>query len=457
MGKRVAVGGGGLAGMSAAVALESAGHNVTLIEARKTLGGRAGSFEDPQTGEILDNCQHVLLGCCTNLIDFYRRVGVLERIRWERTIHFFDASGREYRLKATPGLPAPLHLGLSGAAFGALTIKERVALSRAMLAMLRLGRAGRETLGDAPFGKWLREHGQPDGLIDKFYDLVLVSALNEKCRDAAASYAIKVFQEGMLAQESAYRMGTPACPLGKLYETIPCRDVRLGTRITGLRFDGNRTTGVELDGEFLAADAVVIAVNYPVLEKWIPQELAARDGRFVGLNKLQSVPILGAHLLFDRPIMSTPHAAFIGGRLQWVFRKPDGDGSSVHGVISAARDWIGKDKQECLDAFAAEIAEFVPTARGAKLLRGTIVVEKRATYSPAPGVDRHRPDQSPPTGGIEDLYLAGDYTRTAWPATMEGAVRSGYLAAESIAGTPGAFIVPDLKPQWPARFIGYHG
>jgi uncharacterized protein with NAD-binding domain and iron-sulfur cluster len=215
--------------------------------------------------------------------------------------------------------------------------------------------------------------------------------------------------------------------------------------------------GVEVDGELLEADAFVVAVNYPVLEKWIPSEPAASDKRFSGLNQLQSVPILGAHMWFDRPIISTPHAAFIGGKLQWVFRKSEGDGSAVHGVISAAREWVGKDKQECLTAFAAEIGDYLPAARGANLLRGTIVVEKRATYSPRPGVDRYRPEQAPPENGIGNLVLAGDYTRTSWPATMEGAVRSGYLAAEAIGKTTGAFIVPDLKPQWPSRLMGYHG
>jgi zeta-carotene desaturase len=439
--------------MAAAVALESAGHTVTLIESRKTLGGRAGSYEDPQTGEILDNCQHVLLGCCVNLLDFYRRIGVLDRIHWESTIHFFDPRGHEHRLWSTNGLPAPLHLGLAAASFGALSLGERIDLSRAMLTMLRLGAAGRAKLADVYFGHWLADHNQPKDLIDKFYDLVLISALNENCRDASAAYAIQVFQEGMLFHESAYRMGTPACPLGKLYESLPCRDVRLSRRVTAIRFDGSRAVGIELGEEFIAADAIIMAVNYPVLEKWIPEELARTDNRFTNLGQLQSVPILGAHLWFDRPVMSTPHAALIGGPLQWLFRKPDSDGSAIHGVISAARDWVQRDKDECLNIFTRQIRETFPAALNANLVRGSIVVEKRATFSPLPGVDRFRPAQSPPTNGIESLFLAGDFTQTAWPATMEGAVRSGYLAAEAVLRQPGRFLRPNLIPQWPARLL----
>src|SRR5262245_40314728 len=154
---KVVIVGGGLAGMAAAVALESAGLDVTLIEARRTLGGRAGSFEDPQTGELLDNCQHVLLGCCTNLTDFYERIGASHKIEWHRAIHFRDESGMQYDLFGVRGLPAPLHLGPAILRFNALTIAERYALNRAMLAMMRLGREGRAALADVSFGQWLDE------------------------------------------------------------------------------------------------------------------------------------------------------------------------------------------------------------------------------------------------------------------------------------------------------------
>jgi uncharacterized protein with NAD-binding domain and iron-sulfur cluster len=179
--------------------------------------------------------------------------------------------------------------------------------------------------------------------------------------------------------------------------------------------------------------------------------------RFAGIDKLQSVPILGAHLWFDRPILTEPHAAFMSGPLQWVFRK-DASGKSLHGVISAARNWLDRPKEEMLKLFEHQIRQTFPAAREAKLERGVIVIEKRATFSPVAGIEQFRPQQPPPPNGIANLYLAGDYTRTGWPATMEGAVRSGYLAADAILdrlapASHHAFLVDDLPAQWPARLL----
>jgi uncharacterized protein with NAD-binding domain and iron-sulfur cluster len=169
------------------------------------------------------------------------------------------------------------------------------------------------------------------------------------------------------------------------------------------------------------------------------------------------VPILGAHLWFDRPIVRDSHAALMQGPLQWIFRK-DAEGKAVHGVISAARDWVGIPHPQCLQQFESQIRTVFPDARDAKLLRGVIVVEKRATFAPLPGSDALRPPQGPPPTGIGNLYLAGDYTRTDWPATMEGAVRSGYLAADAVVanliGKTKTFVVADLPVQWPAKVMG---
>ena len=456
---RAIVIGGGLAGMAAAVALESAGVSVTLVEMRKSLGGRASSFVDPQSGEELDNCQHILLGCCTNLRDFYKRMGVMDRIRWERTVHFRDARG-QHDLWRMGGLPAPLHLGAGMVGFGVLSVKQRWALVRAMMAMIRLGRKGREELADVEFGQWLNEYGQDAGLIDRFYDPVLRGALNEEPRKASAKYAIQVFQEAMLVNAAGHVMGLPVCPLGELYRNAPCGDVRCGVRVAGLRFAGMGVSGVELaDGQVLVGDAYVLAVNHHLVSQWLPEELARGDERFGGLEKLESVPILGAHLWFDRPVMAQSHAVLLEGPLQWVFRK-DRAGRVLHGVISAAREWADRSREECLGAFESQIRRLLPAAREAKLERGLVVVEKRATFSPVPGVDRWRPMQTPPPGGIGNLFLAGDYTRTDWPATMEGAVRSGYLAAEGVAeklgenhGSGARFLVDGLVAQWPWRLL----
>jgi zeta-carotene desaturase len=478
--RNVVVVGGGLAGMACAVALAGRGVRVTLLESRFALGGRASSFENKENGrdakegdgdsrgggELLDNCQHVLLGCCTNLLDLYRRMGVEKRVGFHRSVHFLDERGRRHDLWGVKWLPSPLHLGLSMPLFGALNLRERAAVVRGMLAMLRLGKSGRDRLDGLTFGDWLKQHRQGDGLIRKFYDPVLISALNEETRRVSAKYAIQVFQDAMLAHRAGYVVGLPNCPLGELYERIPDVEVRVNARVDELLFEsggGVRAVGVKLrGGEEMRGDAVVVATNHHALQRWVsvaPADVRERDGRFAGLERLESVPILGVHLWFDRPVMKEPAAALIEGPLQWLFRK-DEEGRVLHGVISAAREWVNVPRVEALKRFEAQVHELFPAARDAKLERGVIVIEKRATFSPLPGTDAFRPAQAPPVGGISGLYLAGDYTKTEWPATMEGAVRGGYLAAEGVLREFGMLpvgeriVVDDLHVEWPARLLG---
>jgi uncharacterized protein with NAD-binding domain and iron-sulfur cluster len=229
-------------------------------------------------------------------------------------------------------------------------------------------------------------------------------------------------------------------------------DLRLNARVEAIGFDGARAAEIKLrGGETLPIGNLVLATNHHALENLIPENIRERDARFAGLAKLESVPILGAHLWFDRPIMSKPALALTSGPLHWLFKK-DEAGKSVHGVISAARDWPAVPKDAALAQFTQQIRQLIPSAKDAQLLRGLIVIEKRATFSPLPGTDKFRPNQSPPAGGIANLYLAGDYTQTDWPATMEGATRSGYLAAGAILHKK--IMLPDLPVEWPARLLG---
>ena len=224
--------------------------------------------------------------------------------------------------------------------------------------------------------------------------------------------------------------------------TFPAATCASALASSELQFSGPRISAVRLStGELLEIDAVIIATSHHTLRKLIPSDLARRDSRFASLDDLESVPILGAHLWFDRPIMRHSHAALLSGPLQWVFRK-DLDGRSIRGVISAARQWSEVPREQCAELFSLQLRKAFPHARDAKLLRFLILNEKRATFAPLPGVDRLRPPQSPPTEGIANLYLAGDYTRTNWPATMEGAVRSGYLAAGAVLSNAEKFLAP---------------
>ena len=261
-GPRVLVVGGGLAGIAAAAAVDSCGYRVTLLEARRELGGRASSFEDPESDQLLDNCQHVLLGCCTNLQDLYKRLNVADRIEYHRRVHFLDSHGRQFDLWGVSGLPAPLHLGPAMLGFSALTIAERKEVMTAMLAMLRLGKVGREKLEGQAFGQWLTEHRQSDRVIQRFYDPVLISALNEETRRASSKYAIEVFQDAMLMNQHGYVVGLPGCALEELYSHRPCADVRLGTRVSEIIFAGGQASGVTLQtGEILHADAVILSTH----------------------------------------------------------------------------------------------------------------------------------------------------------------------------------------------------
>lgn len=453
--------GGGIAGIAAAVRLSQSGVTVTLLETSRRLGGRASSHVDPATGERVDNCQHVLLGCCTNLVDLYAQLGVADRIAWFSDLHFFDKLGHHDVLVADE-MPAPLHLSRSMMDFRCLTLVEKLAISRGMLAMMRLGRIGREKLHDQTFEQYLRSVGQPDGAIKKFWDVVIVSALNRWARDAAAPHAIQVFQEGFLAHRDAYRMGVATIPLAELYDAaIPVIEkgggtVEFGASVKTINDDGSQVTGVTLaDGRTLTADTYISALPFDRLAKVASDDLRSRDARLAGLNEFTHSPILGIHLHFAEAVCEHPHMIFVDSPLQWVFNKVDeGDRQYLHGVISAADDWVDKPADAIIAMAVEELAAYCPRAARVPLAHARVIKEKRATFASRPGLEPHRPVEA---GDTANLLLAGDWTATGWPATMEGAARSGYRAAAAMLDTDSPALIADLPTAPIVRLVERFG
>jgi squalene-associated FAD-dependent desaturase len=448
--KSIAIVGGGLAGLAAACALAGSGLRVNLFERRPYLGGRASSYQHPGTGEVVDNCQHVLLGCCTNLLDFYRRTGVAGKIRWSDRLTFLEPGGRASVIGPSP-IPAPLHTSPSFLKAACLSLKDKVAIARAMLAMMP---ALPQDNGQS-FLDWLRRHRQTEGAIGRFWKTVLVSALNEDLDRVSITYAAQVFRESFLKSAEAGRVGLPSVPLTELYNAagafINSRSgqVQFRSSIDSFRSENARVVLCS-GGKELAFDYVVLATPFDVLERMLPHTAASESLRAM-LSHFETSPITGIHLWFDRQVTDLEHAVLLDRTIQWMFHKSrlqdraKTQGSYIELVVSSSRSLVDKSRNEIVDLALTEFREFFPAAREAKLLKSTVIKEIHATYSPRPGADSYRPTNATPWPRV---FLAGDWTATGWPATMEGAVRSGYLAAQTLARAAGSsnatYIVPDL-------------
>jgi zeta-carotene desaturase len=458
----VAVIGGGLAGISAGSALANAGYDVELFERRPYLGGRASSYEHPGTGEVVDNCQHVLLGCCTNLIDFYRRLGVENQIRWYDEITFLLPGGWSSVLKPS-FLPAPLHTGPAFLASRVLDFKDKLAISRALLALM----PALPPDDGQDFRTWLLHHGQTRQAIDRFWGPVLISALNEDLDRISVRYAALVFRDSFLKSADAGRMGLPAVPLSQLYGQAASYieghggKVHLRASADFLSCDGDGVQ-VRVGGEAVRADYAVLATPFNVLEKLLPDTPELEPLR-EQTHFFATAPITGIHLWFDREVTPLEHAVLLERTIQWMFQKSKilstrrddaRNGSYIELVVSASKSLVEKPRGEIIDLALRELAEFFPPVRGAELTKATVIKEVHATFSPVPGSDSYRPSHSSPW---PRLFLAGDWTATGWPSTMEGAVRSGYGAAEALTratGEPQRFLVPDLPPTGLMRLFG---
>lgn len=474
--------GGGLAGLAACVALAQTGVTVTLLESRPRLGGRASSFEDLTTGELIDNCQHVAMGCCTNFRHFCRVTGIEASFRRERELFFVapptlttNTPPDVCRFSAIP-LPAPLHLTAAFLRLNYLTLREKFALARGLKA---LARQRPETAQRMNFAEWLAEHRQPANVVERFWWVVLVSALSESLDRVSVAAARKVFVDGFLANRHGWEVWLPTLPLDELYSgqltewlTSHRVEVRLKSGVERLVLENDHVVAVDLrNGECLSAKQFVAAVPHQRLCSLLPGAWHNQPP-FNLINQLESAPIASVHLWFDRPITELPHAVLVGRLSQWMFNRskvpspqfpaPSENGTTRNSqletrnyyqvVISNAREAAERSQEQVIAEVVAELKGIWPEANAAKLLHSRMIVEHTAVFSPRPGSEDLRPAQQSP---IANLQLAGDWTQTGWPATMEGAVRSGFLAAENIArsfGRETPILQPDLPVSWLTRW-----
>ena len=433
--------GGGLAGLAAAAALGQAGFEVELYESRSFLGGRATSYPmaaDGEASETIDNCQHVLLRCCVNLMDFYRRLGVADRIKFFKEVYFLEPGGRVSVLGAGR-LPAPFHFTGSFWNLKCLSARDKFAIARALLA-IRHERKTRDDLNRITIGEWLREKHQPEQAIQRFWRQVLVSAVNEELDRTAASYAFQVFWLGFLAGSNSYQMGVPSIPLGDLYSAGAWRrigNVKFHYRMPVERIlvENGQVAGVVVQSERLSADYYVSALPFERVAALAPD-------LNLDITGFEYSPITGIHLWFDRSLTELSQATLLDRTIQWVFNKSGGRYLQL--VVSASRSLVEMSRADVITLAVSELAEFLPRASEAKLEKAHVVKEVRATFSPCPGVEELRPESATK---FSNFFLAGDWTRSGWPATMEGAVRSGYLAAEAVtrsAGVAQKFLLSDI-------------
>ncbi|HYY80611.1 MAG TPA: hydroxysqualene dehydroxylase HpnE [Actinomycetes bacterium] len=427
----VAVVGGGLAGIAAALAVADAGVPVTLLEARPRLGGATFSFR--RAGMEVDNGQHVFLRCCTAYLGLLQRLGVghLVALQPRLAIPVLTPGGQVGWLRRS-GLPAPLHLAGTLARYPFLSWPERLRAARAAAALRRLdpadGRLDRQT-----FGHWLAAHGQRARAAEALWDLLARPALNLPAGAASLALAVKVFRTGLLDARDAADLGWPLVPLARLHGEPAGRalaaagvQVRLAEPVAAVEADADGLW-LRAAGRRLAAAAVVLAVPHGQAARLLPAAALPQPGR---LTRLGDSPIVDVHVVYERPVTDLAFAAGLGTPVPWVFDRTAASGLErgqyLVVSVSAADAEADRPTAQLRARYLPALAELFPAARGTRVVDCFVTRERAATFRQAPGTAALRP---PARTGVPGLVLAGAWTATGWPATMEGAVRSGLAAA----------------------------
>ncbi|HET7648891.1 MAG TPA: hydroxysqualene dehydroxylase HpnE [Gaiellaceae bacterium] len=429
--------GGGLAGITAALECADAGAEVTLYEARPRLGG--ATFSIRRGGHWLDNGQHVALRCCTA----YRRLLVtlgtdrFLELQPRLSILVLDGAGNRATFGRT-GLPAPFHLTKALLGYSHLSLRDRAAAVRAVTALRRLDPAD-PRLDETTFGAWLREHGQSPEAIDRLWDLIALPTLNLHSDDASLALAAFVFRTGVLDESDACDIGVPTVPLQRLHgeaaaTALRAREVtiRMRTKVERVRPVDDRFELDLRDGPE-QYDRVVSAVPHHVAAELLPSGIVSAEEA----ERLGTSPIVNVHLHYDRRVLDAPFAAAVGSPVQWLFDRTRSaeieHGQLLSLSLSGADEELGLTRARLVERSAKAVARMLPEARTAQLLDSAVTREPAATFRGAPGSARLRP---PARTDLPGLALAGAWTDTGWPATMEGAVRSGSAAAAQVLAQP---------------------
>jgi squalene-associated FAD-dependent desaturase len=443
---RAIVVGGGLAGIAAALELADGGAQVTLLEARPRLGGATFSFE--RDGRLLDNGQHVALRCCTVYLAFLERIGASDRLALQPRLRVpVLRPGKPEAELARNGLPTPLHLLPTLLRYAPLSLRDRLGAVRAAAAMRSLD-PDDPALDERTFGDWLRAHGQSSRAVEALWDLICLPTVNLPADEASLAVAAKVFRTGLLDAADASDLGVPAVPLSELHAEPALAalaragvDVRTGAAARGIR-RGDQAVEVATDTGTEEADAVVVAVPHTAVAKLVPPEAVDAGA----LERLGTSPIVNLHVHYDRRVFDHPFAAALDSPLQWLFDRTESAGVSEGQLVAISLSHAVEEQDrsvaELRERYLPELERLLPRAREARVLDVAVTHEPRATFRAGPGSRKLRPGARTSVAG---LYLAGAWTDTGWPATMEGAVRSGLDAARSVLADAAPAGAPTLQ------------
>jgi squalene-associated FAD-dependent desaturase len=455
----VVVVGAGVAGLAAAVALAEDGASVALLERRSFAGGRAYSYPHPVLGETIDS-QHVILGCCTNFIDLMTKAGAADSIRWYDELCFLEprASGNPRQSWIRPGgLPAPAHNTLSFLRAPMLGLRDKAAIAAGLARFV----GGYPEDDSESFAAWLKRTRQTEQAIRHFWEPIVAGALNDTFDRCSVKYAGKVFLESFLRSPQGGRLGIPAAPLSEFFQPVLAHarglgvDVRLNAGAESLSPTAEGRWKIESGGTVIESDAVILAANLRDTRRLLGG-LGSDSAAIVDPARFVAAPITTIHLWYDREVTDLDHAVLLDTRIQWMFAKSRirrweaVRGSYLELVISASWPEIEMAREEILASALREVEVFFPRVKTAALVKSAVLKEARATFSVTPGLDAFRPAQATAYPG---LYVAGDWTATEWPSTMEGAIRGGRLAAGEAAGQRKRFLAPELPATGMMRFL----